>query len=87
MEKEREMENGRVSDEGLERDTEEHFRINIVNERHFNGFHRQPKWLKKAFHAILPCFVERVLARMYVKAGSLNKGIQVSAIFSLLYTK
>lgn len=88
MEKERErMENGRVSDEELERDTEEHFRINIVNERHFNGFHRQPKWLKKAFHAILPCFVERVFARMYVKGGSLNKRIQVCGIFSLLYMK
>lgn len=70
------MENGRVSDEELERDTEEHFRINIVNERHFNGFHRQPKWLKKAFHAILPCLVERVLARMYVNAGSLTRAFE-----------
>lgn len=68
------MENGRVSVEELERDTEEHFTINIVNERHFNGFHRQAKWLKKAFHAILPCFIERVLARVYVKAGSLQQG-------------
>lgn len=71
------MENGSVSDEESERDTEEHFRINIVNERRFNGFHWQPEGQKKTFHAILSCFVEHALARIYVKAGSLNKGIQV----------
>lgn len=81
------MENGGVTDEELERDTEERFRINIANERHFNGFHRQPAWLKKASGAILPCSVERVLARMYVKAGSLCRAIQISGIFSLFYMK
>lgn len=80
------MENGGVTDEELERDTEELFRIDIVNEHRFNGFHRQPAWLKKAFSAVVPCFVERVLARMSVKADSLNGGIQLSGIFSLFFT-
>ena len=49
----------------------------------FNGFHRQPKGLKKVFRVILPCFVTRVLARMYVKAGPPDKRIRVRGIFSL----
>lgn len=61
MEEERErMQSGRVSDRELERDRENISQSNIVNERHFNGFHWQPKWPKKAFHAILGSFDQRL---------------------------